>query len=147
MFLKSITDLAALKQNNAAKRQTQSTFVKAGAKANIPTHSNGESAYKYFSEKITHDSLYLLDEPENSLSPKRQQELALFLEEAVRFYNCQIIMATHSPFLLQMREARIYDLDTQPVTTQHWSKLPHVQAYYQFFKQHDSVLSQASKDN
>ena len=35
-------------------------------------HSNGESAIKYFTEKIGEGGLYLLDEPENSLSPEKQ---------------------------------------------------------------------------
>ena len=38
----------------------------------------GESALAVFSERIREDALYLLDEPENSLSPERQLELAQF---------------------------------------------------------------------
>ena len=37
---------------------------------NIREHSNGESAFLYFTEKIQENGLYLLDEPENSLSPE-----------------------------------------------------------------------------
>ena len=45
-------------------------------------------------------------------------------------------MATHSPFLLSMKEAHIYDLDESPVVTKRWSELPNVRAYYDFFMKH-----------
>ena len=64
---------------------------------------------RYFTEKILDGGLYLLDEPENSLSPQKQLELLQFLEDSVRFYDCQFIIATHSPFLLSLKGARIYD--------------------------------------
>ena len=44
-----------------------------------------------------------------------QQELVHFLEDSVRFFGCQLLIATHSPFLLAMKGAKIYDLDADPV--------------------------------
>ena len=79
-----------------------------------------------------------LDEPENSLSPARQKELAAFLEEAVRFFDCQIVAATHSPFLLAMRGAKIYDFDADPVDVKRWTELDNVRAWREFFLEHDS---------
>lgn len=90
-----------------------------------------------FSEKIGENGLYLLDEPENSLSPERQQELLRFLEDSARFFGCQFIIATHSPFLLSIRGAKIYDMDEEPVDVKHWTELSNVRAYYEFFKQHE----------
>ena len=80
--------------------------------------------------------LYLLDEPENSLSPARQLELAQFLHDSARFYNCQFVIATHSPFLLAMPGARVYDLDAEPVTTRKWTELENVRATWEFFQAH-----------
>ena len=100
-------------------------------------HSNGESAFLYFSEKIQEEGLYLLDEPENSLSPVRQQELVRFLEDSARFFGCQFVISTHSPFLLSMRGAKIYDLDEDPVDVKRWTQLENVRAYYDFFKKHE----------
>ena len=80
--------------------------------------------------------LYLLDEPENSLSPERQQELVRFIEDSARFFGCQFVIATHSPFLLAVRNARIYDMDEEPVDVKRWTQLPNVRAYYDFFKKH-----------
>ena len=117
---------------------TQSRYVRENLAENIREHSNGESAFQYFSEKIQEDGLYLLDEPENSLSPARQQELVKFLEESVRFFGCQFIIATHSPFLLSMKGAKIYDLDADPVCERRWTELPNVRAYFDFFKKYEN---------
>ncbi|MDF2512679.1 MAG: ATP-binding cassette protein, partial [Herbinix sp.] len=105
---------------------------------NVREYSNGESAFIYFSEKIGENGLYLLDEPENSLSPKRQIELMNFIEESARFFGCQFIISTHSPFLLAMRGARVYNLDKNPVTIERWTELENVRTYYDFFKNRES---------
>jgi predicted ATPase len=123
---------------NNARRKTQSRFVRSELMDNVREFSNGESAFIYFTEKIGENGLYLLDEPENSLSPKRQMELMSFLEESARFFGCQFIISTHSPFLLSMRGARIYNLDNNPVSNERWTDLENVRAYYDFFKIHEN---------
>lgn len=135
--MKSLDDYEQLKKVNAARSKTQSKFVRANLMDNVREHSNGESAFLYFSEKIKENGLYLLDEPENSLSPERQQELLKFLEDSTRFFGCQFIIATHSPFLLSMRGAKIYDLDEEVVDVKRWTELKNVRAYYEFFQMHE----------
>ena len=135
--MKSLDDYEQLKKVTMARGNTQSRFVRKSMKGNIREHSNGESAFLYFAEKIKENGLYLLDEPENSLSPEKQQELLRFLEDSARFFGCQFIMATHSPFLLSMRGAKIYDMDEEVVDVKRWSELANVRAYYTFFKEHD----------
>lgn len=134
--MKSLDDYERLKKVNMAKRKTQSRYVRENLMDNVREHSNGESAFIYFSEKIKENGLYLLDEPENSLSPERQQELLRFLQDSARFFGCQFIIATHSPFLLSMNGAKIYDMDEEPVDVKRWTELENVRAYYDFFKKH-----------
>ena len=64
-----------------------------------------------------------------------------FLENAVRFFGCQFVISTHSPFLLSMKGARIYDLDEDPVDVKKWTQLENVRAYYQFFKEHEDEFT------
>ena len=135
--MKSLDDYERLKKVNMAKRKTQSRYVRKNLMDNVREHSNGESAFIYFSEKINENGLYLLDEPENSLSPERQQELLRFLQDSARFFGCQFIIATHSPFLLSMNGAKIYDMDEEPVDVKRWTELDNVRAYYDFFKKHE----------
>ena len=135
--MKSLEDYEKLKKVTEARRRTQSRYVRGSLMDNVREHSNGESAFLYFSEKIQEQGLYLLDEPENSLSPLRQQELLRFLEDSARFFGCQFIISTHSPFLLSMRGARIYDLDEEPADVKRWTQLSGVRVYFDFFKRHE----------
>lgn len=135
--MKSLDDYEKLKKVTLARSKTQSQYIRETMMGNVREHSNGESAFIYFEEKIKENALYLLDEPENSLSPERQLELLQFIEESARFYGCQFIIATHSPFLLSMRNAKIYDLDENPVDVKRWTELGNVRAYYEFFKKHN----------
>lgn len=135
--LKSIDDYEKLVEINLARSKTKSEYVRRQLKSNVREHSNGESAYMYFTDKMKENGLYLLDEPENSLSPERQQELACFLEESARFFGCQFIIATHSPFLLSMKNAKIYNLDEEQMRVSKWTNLPNVRVYYDFFKRHE----------
>lgn len=134
--LSSMEDYDQLKKVVRARKRTQSRYVKEELGMNVRTFSNGESAFRYFTDKITEDRLYLLDEPENSLSPERQMELCQFLADSARFMGCQFVISTHSPFLLSMRGAKIYDLDSDPVDVKRWTELKNVRAYYEFFKSH-----------
>ena len=88
--MRSLDDYERLKKVTKARRLTQSRYVRSELMDNIREYSNGESAFIYFSEKITENGLFLLDEPENSLSPARQQELVKFLEDSARFFGCQL---------------------------------------------------------
>ena len=132
----SMEDYDRLKQVSAARRYSKSQVARKTLSSNIRTHSNGESAFLMFQEKLRGDALYLLDEPENSLSAARQIALADFLADSARFYGCQFVLATHSPFLLAIPGARIYDLDSDPVRTRRWTELESVRDTFEFFQQH-----------
>ncbi len=134
--MQSLEDYEQLKNVNLSRRKTQSKYVRSRLIDNVREHSNGESASLYFTEKMRETGLYLLDEPENSLSPERQQELLKFLEDSARFFDYQFIIATHSPFLLAMKGAKIYDLDEEPVDVKRWTELSNVRSYFDFFETH-----------
>lgn len=134
--MKSLEDYETLKKVNLARSKTQSEYTRRNLMGNVPEHSNGESAFIYFSDKIKENALYLLDEPENSLSSQKQLELQKFLQDSARFFGCQFIIATHSPFLLSMRGAKIYDLDEERIDVKKWTELGNVRAYYDFFMEH-----------
>lgn len=98
------------------------------------SQSNGELAFDYFQDSIAEETLVLLDEPENSLSPKFQKELAKMISDYARFFKCQFIIATHSPFLLAIPEAKIYDLDVVPAQARSWTELENIKIYAGLFK-------------
>ena len=112
---------------------------------NIIEKSNGESALLFWEQEIKDDSIYFLDEPENSLSAENQLKLKQFIEESARFYNCQFIISTHSPFLLDLEEAKIYDLDSFPVKNKSWSELENIKLYHEFFKEREDRFLEDEK--
>lgn len=127
-----------LKMSYDSKRKSMSKFVRERlGNNNIIEWSNGESALMFWEREIKEDSIYILDEPENSLSAENQLKLKKFIEDSTRFYNCQFIISTHSPFLLKLMDAKIYDLDDTPVVTKKWTELSNVLVYYNFFKQYE----------
>ncbi len=134
-YIKSLDDYDELKRRNDARRLTKSQYTARRINSvNMPSKSNGESAYIYFTQRIKENALYLLDEPENSLSAHLQCELAEFLESSARFFGCQLIISTHSPFLLSIKGAKIYDLDTFPARERKWTELENVRVYREFFE-------------
>ena len=100
--------------------------------------SNGQSSIRFFTSQITENALYLLDEPENSLSTKMQLELKKYIEDSVKGYNCQFIISTHSPFFLALDNAKIYNLDDYYGVETRWTELESVRTYYDFFKKYKS---------
>ncbi|MBR4081157.1 MAG: AAA family ATPase [Clostridia bacterium] len=135
--LRSMADYEELREIVDARRMTKSKFVRSRLEENVRERSNGESALMFFTDAVRENALYLLDEPENSLSPKLQLELRQYLTDAARFYGCQLVIATHSPFLLSMPQARIYDLDQTPPRPARWTELDNVRTYRDFFREHD----------
>ena len=135
-LLRNINDLDEFKRRNETKRHTKSDYVSKRLPKELASMSNGETAYYYFTQKIGENALYLLDEPENSLSAVLQSKLRQFIEDSARFYGCQFIIATHSPFLLSMKGAKVYDLDSVPVEAKKWTELENVRTYFNFFEEH-----------
>lgn len=133
--LNSLSQYEQLKKVNRARSKTQSGYAKSFLMDNARERSNGETALMYFAEKLTKPGFYLLDEPENSLSAENQIKLQSYLKEAAHYAGCQLVISTHSPFLLAMRGAKIYDLDEEIVDVKRWTELPNIRCYYEFFKQ------------
>lgn len=140
--MNGLEDYEALRLQVLARSSsmTRRKFLRATAGQEARLASNGETALQYFEARLESDRLYCLDEPENSMSPRLQLELAGLLGELSRYCGCQLILATHSPFLLAMENARIYDLDHDPVTVRSWWELENTRTYYEFFKQHQALF-------
>lgn len=117
-------------------KHSQSKFIKKRVPRNVELYSNGETALRYFFDRINEDALYLLDEPENSLSIEFQIQLAEYIASTARATRSQFVIATHSPILLSMSGAKIYNLDDYPASVCNWTELPNVRRYFEFFMEH-----------
>ncbi len=146
--MNSLEDYEALRLQVLARRKSVSRrqFIRKTVGTEVKLNSNGETAFNYFDSKLKNDTLYCLDEPENSLSPQLQLKLAKLLEQMARYCGSQFIIATHSPFLLAMETAKIYDLDSAPVDIKQWWELENTKQYFEFFDQHKELFLNNNRD-
>lgn len=78
--------------------------------------SHGEGFLSFFSERGDRQGVYIFDEPESALSPSRQIDFMRILRRMEKSGIAQIIMATHSPFLMAYPGARLLMLDKYGLT-------------------------------
>jgi predicted ATPase len=109
--------------------------------AAMDARSHGESFLGTLERKVSGPGLYLLDEPESPLSPKRQITLLKHLRAAVRG-GSQIVIATHSPILLALPGAKIVSFDTVPPSVVAYDDLEHVRVVRDFLRDPAAALDE-----
>ncbi len=131
-----------LRELNATKKKTTNRFLTDILGKINRGYSNGENGLMYLTEKLQEGGLYLLDEPENSLSAEYQANLAKLVRYSSERCNAQFIIATHSPFLLSIPHASIIDLDSSPAVHADWWQLDNMKLYYNLFKSFQTEFEQ-----
>jgi predicted ATPase len=74
------------------------------------SHSHGEGFLRFFEERCQRQGIFFLDEPESALSPARQLDLLAILHRIQRTAVAQVIMATHSPILMALPGATLFQI-------------------------------------
>jgi predicted ATPase len=92
----------------------------------LDARSHGEGFLDLFKSRIVPNGLYLLDEPEAALSPKRQLTLLSIMKQAVDDEACQFVVATHSPILLSYPSAAHWLFDEHGIRAADFDELEHV---------------------
>ncbi|NOS67283.1 MAG: AAA family ATPase [Candidatus Peribacteraceae bacterium] len=98
--------------------------------------SHGESFMALFENRFK-SGIYLLDEPEAALSPKRQLVFLARLHELLKSGESQFIIATHSPILLSYPGAQIYSFNENGVTPIEYKETEHFQVTKDFLNAHE----------
>jgi predicted ATPase len=83
--------------------------------SSLTEKSHGQCNMAFFASRFRVPGLYLLDEPECALSPRRQLELRRILADASARGDAQFVVATHAPILLSLPGSRILSFDSSPV--------------------------------
>jgi predicted ATPase len=111
-----------------------------GSPADYLSASHGEGFLGFFEGRLLEQGLFILDEPESALSPAKQFEFLKLLRRMQQANNCQVIMATHSPILMALPDADLWQLDrfgVQPTTLEDTA---HFRIYREFaLYPHDTV--------
>jgi predicted ATPase len=95
----------------------------------LQNHSHGESFLSLFNNNFQ-SGIYLLDEPEAALSPRRLLELMAIIFTLEQSGEAQFIIITHSPILMAYPHGQIISLDYGKPTVIDYKETDH----YQFTK-------------
>ncbi len=93
--------------------------------------SHGESFMALLFNRLVGEGLYILDEPEAALSPRRQLSVLTRIHDLVR-HNSQFIIATHSPILMAYPDATIYNLSADGIAKIDYFATEHYQVTHDF---------------
>ncbi len=69
--------------------------------------------------------MYLLDEPENALSPTRQMSFLRLLRDRELSGNAQMIVATHPPIIMNYPGATILNFDGDKIERVEYEETDH----------------------
>ena len=75
------------------------------------SHSHGEGFMRFFEERCQRPGIFFFDEPESALSMSRPFEFLKLLRRMQQNGQTQVIMATHSPILMALPDARLLRLE------------------------------------
>lgn len=75
--------------------------------ADFLSHSHGEGFLRFFEERCRYPGIFIFDEPESALSPKRQFDFLKLLMAMQAAAKTQVIIATHAPIVMALPGARL----------------------------------------
>lgn len=110
--------------------------------------SHGESLLTVFSSrfKTKERCMYLLDEPENALSPTRQLSFLRLLKDWDQSGNAQVVVATHSPIIMSYPGAVILSFDGDSITPVKYTETEHYRVTKAFLANPDKYLEELLND-
>jgi predicted ATPase len=100
----------------------------------LNTQSHGESFLAYLETRTTERGLFLLDEPEAALSFTSCLRLLSLLDLLIGAGN-QVVLATHSPVLAALPNARILEFGENGIAAAEWAELELVQHWQAFLSE------------
>lgn len=119
---------------NASLGGIQSTF-----KENADAQSHGESFLNIFQQRLKGIGIYIIDEPEAALSPVSQLALIKMITDSVQ-RGSQFLIATHSPILMAIPNAEIFNCDVSPPTEIEYNDIEHVNFYRSFLQNPENFV-------
>lgn len=107
---------------------------------NMQAFSHGEAYLRILQTRIGDKGIYILDEPEAALSPLKQLSLIFFIAEVLKSRNTQFIISTHSPILMGIPGAMIYEINEDGMNRVSYEETEHYRITRTFLNNPDSYL-------
>lgn len=107
---------------------------------NMQAFSHGEAYLKILQTRIGNKGIFLLDEPEAALSPLKQLSLIFLIVEILKNKNTQFIISTHSPILMGIPEAWIYEIKEESMERVNYKETDHYRITSTFLNDPDHYL-------
>jgi predicted ATPase len=101
--------------------------------------SHGESFFALMANRFGPDGIYILDEPEAALSPRRQLSCLTLVHQLVR-NGSQFIIATHSPILMAYPDAVIYEFSETGIKSRKYEETEHYVVTRDFLNRREKML-------
>lgn len=101
--------------------------------------SHGEGFLEFFKARMHQQGIYLLDEPETPLSVVNQYQLVVLITDLVKA-GSQVIIATHSPILMALKDAKIYDFTENKIVETTYEEIESVQFMKHFLNDKDNFI-------
>lgn len=114
---------------------------------NFLSHSHGEGFMRVFDERMSRQGIYFMDEPESALSPKRQLELLRILARVQENARAQVIMATHSPLLMALPGADVWQITKGGIAPVDYRDTRHFRLYQDFTIDPEAFIAEALTDD
>jgi predicted ATPase len=102
--------------------------------------SHGEAYLTILQTRIGDKGIFLLDEPEAALSPLKQLALIAFILEVLKSGNVQLLIATHSPMLMGIPGARLYEIREDGMQDVEYKETDHYRITRTFLENPDHYL-------
>ncbi len=140
-FYNLATEIERLDGNDPSVSFRPPPIIDAYGGQSLHAQSHGESFFALFQNRLNEHGLYLMDEPEAALSPKRQLEFLKILHGYV-MGGAQFVIATHSPIIMAYPEACIYLLDGDGIREVSYVDTEHYLVTQGFLSNHLRSLSE-----
>ncbi len=108
--------------------------------------SHGESFFALFRNRFGGCGLYLMDEPEAALSPKRQLQFLAILHDYCK-RGSQFVIATHSPIIMAYPDAWIYSFGPDGIRQVSYTETEHYLVTRGFLSNTQRMLAELLAEN
>ena len=100
--------------------------------ADFLSHSHGEGFLRFFEERCARPGLFIFDEPEAALSPRRQLQFLRLMRMMQDGGKTQAIIATHSPILMACPDTDLVEMTRDGLRLTCLEKTDHFSVLRQF---------------